>query len=481
MPRFIEGQDRHQVTLLPESLDEFIAEDNAVRVVDAFVNELDLTELGFEGLQAAETGRPSYHPTVLLKIYVYGYLNRVQSSRRLERECQRNLELMWLTGRLAPDFKTIADFRRDNGQGIRGACRRFIELCRDLKLFSQAAVAIDGSKFKAVNSRDRNFTPAKIAKRKQQIDESIERYMSDLEAADRNHPGEFVAKTDRLKDKIETLREQMRRMDGLQQQLDEQQEAQISLTDPDARSMMSQAKGTGVVGYNVQVAVDTKHHLIVAHEVTNAGSDRQQLSKMAQAARDAMDKPRLRAYADRGYFNGPQIKDCDDAGIVPFVPKPMTSNAKFEGRFDKRDFIYIAKDDEYQCPAGQRAIYRFSREEGGLEIHRYWSSACPQCPMKAQCTPSDYRRISRWQHESVLEAMQRRLNLQPEAMTLRRCTVEHVFGTLKHWMGSAHFLTRRLVNVGTEMSLHVLAYNLKRVINILGITRMMKAVSSMGA
>ena len=481
MPRFIEGQDRHQTTLLPESLDDFIAEDNAVRVVDAFVNELDLAELGFAGVQAAETGRPSYHPTVLLKIYIYGYLNRVQSSRRLERECQRNLELMWLTGRLAPDFKTIADFRRDNGKGIRGACRRFVELCRDLKLFSQAAVAIDGSKFKAVNSRDRNFTPAKIAKRKQQIEESIERYMGDLEAADRNHPGEFVAKTDRLKDKIETLREQMRRMDGLQKQLDEQEEAQISLTDPDSRSMMSQAKGTGVVGYNVQVAVDTKHHLIVAHEVTNVGSDRSQLTTMAKAAREAMAKPRLRAYADRGYFNAPQIKGCADVGIVPFVPKPMTSNAKADGRFDKRDFIYIAKDDEYQCPAGQRAIHRFTREENGLEIRRYWSSECPKCPMKAQCTPSDYRRISRWENESVLEAMQRRLNLQPESMTLRRCTVEHVFGTLKYWMGSTHLLTRRLANVGTEMSLHVLAYNLKRVINILGIARTMKAVSSMGA
>jgi len=481
MPRFIEGQDRHQTTLLPESLDDFIAEDNAVRVVDAFVNELDLAELGFAGVQAAETGRPSYHPTVLLKIYIYGYLNRVQSSRRLERECQRNLELMWLTGRLAPDFKTIADFRRDNGKGIRGACRRFVELCRDLKLFSQAAVAIDGSKFKAVNSRDRNFTPAKIAKRKQQIEESIERYMGDLEAADRNHPGEFVAKTDRLKDKIKTLREQMRRMDGLQKQLDEQEEAQISLTDPDSRSMMSQAKGTGVVGYNVQVAVDTKHHLIVAHEVTNVGSDRSQLTTMAKAAREAMAKPRLRAYADRGYFNAPQIKGCADVGIVPFVPKPMTSNAKADGRFDKRDFIYIAKDDEYQCPAGQRAIHRFTREENGLEIRRYWSSECPKCPMKAQCTPSDYRRISRWENESVLEAMQRRLNLQPESMTLRRCTVEHVFGTLKYWMGSTHLLTRRLANVGTEMSLHVLAYNLKRVINILGIARTMKAVSSMGA
>jgi transposase len=481
MPRFIEGQDRHQVTLLPESLDEFIAEDNAVRVVDAFVNELDLAELGFEGVQAAETGRPSYHPTVLLKIYVYGYLNRVQSSRRLERECQRNLEVMWLTGRLAPDFKTIADFRRDNGKGIRGACSRFVELCRDMKLFSQAAVAIDGSKFKAVNSRDNNVTPAKIVARKKQIDESIDRYMGELDAADRNHPGEFVAKTTRLTEKIKTLREQMRRMDALQKQLDKQPEAQISLTDPDSRSMMSQATGSGVVGYNVQVAVDTKHHLIVAHEVTNATSDRQQLSKMAQAAREAMDKPRLRAYADRGYFNGKQIKDCDDSGIVPLVPKPMTSNAKAEGRFDKRDFIYIAKDDQYQCPAGQRAIYRYSSEENGLEIHRYWSSACPQCPMKAQCTPSAYRRISRWEQESVLEAMQRRLNLQPEAMTLRRCTVEHVFGTLKYWMGSTHFLTRRLVNVGTEMSLHVLAYSLKRVINILGIVRTLKAVSSMGA
>ena len=188
MPRFIEGQDRHQVTLLPESLEDFIAEDNAVRVVDAFVNELDLAELGFEGVQAAETGRPSYHPTVLLKIYIYGCLNRVQSSRRLERECQRNLELMWLTGRLAPDFKTIADFRRDNCKGVRGACRRFIELCRDMKLFSQAAVAIDGSKFKAVNSRENNVTPAKIAARKKQINESIERYMGDLDAADRNHP-----------------------------------------------------------------------------------------------------------------------------------------------------------------------------------------------------------------------------------------------------------------------------------------------------
>jgi transposase len=482
MPRFIEGQDRQQVTLLPESLDDFIAQENAVRVVDAFVDELDLADLGFEGMDAAATGRPSYHPAVLLKIYIYGYLNRIQSSRRLERECQRNVELMWLTGRLAPDFKTIADFRRENGAGIRRVCRRFVELCRDLKLFSQAAVAIDGSKFKAVNSRDRNFTPAKIEARKRQIEESIQRYLDALETADRTQPGEFVAKTDRLQDKVKTLREQMRRMERLTQRLERQTEPQLSLTDPDARSMMSQAKGTGIVGYNVQVAVDTKHHLIVAHEVTNVGTDHAQLSKMALAAREAMSTGRrLRAYADRGYYNSPQIKACHDEGIAAYVPKPMTSIAKFEGRFDKSDFIYIAKGDEYQCPAGQRAIYRYSRDESGLQMRTYWSSACSQCPIKTQCTPSDFRRIRRWEHEAVLEAVQARLDRQPEAMTLRRCTVEHVFGTLKHWMGSTHFLTRRLVNVGTEMSLHVLAYNLKRVINILGIARTMKAVRAMGA
>ncbi|MDP9123897.1 MAG: IS1182 family transposase [Pseudomonadota bacterium] len=482
MPRFIEGQDRHQVTLLPESLDEFIATDNAVRVVDAFVDELELRSLGFEGDQPAETGRPGYHPGVLLKIYIYGYLNRIQSSRRLERECNRNVELMWLTGRLAPDFKTIADFRRDNGTGIRNVCRRFVELCRDLKLFSQAIVAIDGSKFKAVNARDKNFTPNKVQKRQEQIEESIKRYLDALDTADRTQgPAEFNAKADRLQDKLKTMREQMRRMKQIEQRLKTEPAGQLSLTDRDARSMATSGRGSGIVGYNVQVAVDAKHHLIAAHEVTNEGSDRAQLAPMAAAARQAMGKDKLLAIADRGYFSGPQIKACHDAGIDAVLPKPMTSNAKAENRFDKSDFIYVARDDEYQCPAGQRAIYRFTREENGLQIRRYWTSACPSCSMKAKCTPSDYRRISRWEHEPVLEAVQRRLDKHPDAMTVRRRTVEHVFGTLKHWMGSTHFLTRTFANVRTEMSLHVLAYNLKRVIAILGISRTMKAVNSMRA
>jgi transposase len=481
MKRFIEGEDRNQATLLPEYLDDYIAEDNPVRAVDAFVEALDLKALEFEGADPAVTGRPAYHPTVLLKIYIYGYLNRIPSSRRLEREAQRNVELMWLTGRLAPDFKTIADFRRDNGTGIRNVCRRFVQLCQELKLFSQAIVAIDSSKFKAVNSRDRNFTPGKVDKRQQQIEQSIERYLAALETADRTQPAEVEAKTERLREKIETLREQMRRMDAMREELKRQPDEQLSQTDPDARSMISQAKGTGVVGYNVQAAVDAKHHLIVAHAVTNIGNDRAQLTKMAIAAREAMDKRRLQALADRGYFSGLEIKACAEAGITPLVPKPMTSGAKAEGRFNKADFIYIAKDDQYQCPAGQRAIYRMTTIEHGMRLHRYWSSACPRCPLKPRCTPSDYRRITRWEHETILESMQRRLDRKPQAMTLRRRTIEHVFGTLKHWMGSTHFLTRRLEHVSTEMSLHVLAYNFKRVIRLLGMAKTMKAMRLLAA
>jgi len=481
MKRFIEGEDRSQAVLLPACLDDYIAEDNPVRAVDAFVEELDLQALGFAGVEPAETGRPAYHPAVLLKLYIYGYLNRIPSSRRLEREAQRNVELMWLTGRLAPDFKTIADFRRANGDGIRNVCRRFVQLCRELKLFTQAIVAIDSSKFKAVNSRDRNFTPNKVDRRQQQIEESIRRYLEALETADRTQPAEVEAKTERLREKIETLRGQMRRMDRIREELKNTPDEQISETDPDARSMISQAKGTGVVGYNVQAAVDAKHHLIVTHEVTNEGNDRAQLTKMATAARDEMGKTKMQAVADRGYFNSNEIKATLEAGITPLVPKPMTSNARAEGRFSKLDFIYIAKDDEYQCPAGERAIFRFATIENGLAIRKYWSSTCPRCPLKTRCTTSSYRRITRWEHEHLLEAMQRRLDRKPEAMTLRRRTIEHVFGTLKHWMGATHFLTRGLQHVNTEMSLYVLAYNLKRVIKLLGMPKTLQAMRLLSA
>ena len=476
MKRFIEGEDRTQVTLLPECLDDYIGEDNPVRVIDVFIDELDLNGLDFEGVMPADTGRPAYHPAVLLKLYVYGYLNRLQSSRRLERETQRNIELMWLTGRLAPDFKTIADFRKDNGKAIRNVCREFIVLCRRLNLFSDAIVAIDGSKFKAVNNRDKNFTDNKLKKRMQQLEESIGRYLAELDRADREPTLVTEGKVSRLKEKVAAVKAHMQRLKQIGQQLREAPDGQVSLTDADARSMATSGRGTGIVGYNVQTAVDSKHHLIVAHEVTNVGHDRTQLFSMAKQARSATGMEALTVVADRGYFKGEEILDCDQAGMTPLVPKPLTSNSKADGRFDKRDFVYIAEDDEYRCPAGQRAIKRFTTIEHGMTLNKYWSSACPRCPLKAQCTPSDYRRITRWEHEAVLEAMQERLDHQSDAMKLRRQTVEHPFGTLKAWMGSTHFLTKRLPRVSTEMSLHVLAYNLKRVMQIVGSGPLMQAM-----
>lgn len=474
MKRFVEGQSRTQGALLPESLDDFVAEANPVRVIDVFVDELDLRKLGFTGVDPAATGRPGYHPAALLKLYIYGYLNRIQSSRRLEREAQRNLELMWLLGRLTPDFKTIANFRKDNPKGIRGVCRQFVVLCRELGLFAEAVVAIDGSKFKAVNNRDRNFTSAKLQRRMQEIESSIERYLAEMDSADRQEPAVAQAKKERLADKITTLKARMKELEAIGVQLENAPDKQISLTDPDARSMKT--RGTGIVGYNVQTAVETKNHLIVAHEVTNDGLDRDQLSTMGKQARKAMQVDSLTAIADRGYFKSGEILACHKAGIVPLVPKSATSGAKADGRFDRADFVYDRENDEYVCPAGERLIWRFAREEGGLMMNRYWSSSCPRCPIKSQCTPSDYRRVNRWAHEEELEVMQARLDKAPDSMRIRRRTVEHPFGTLKAWMGATHFLTKGLERVRTEMSLHVLAYNLKRVMKLMGNEALLTAI-----
>jgi transposase len=474
MKRFIEGADRTQVSLLPECVEDYVAEDNPVRVIEAFVEQLDLRQMGFEGVDPEATGRPAYHPGVLLKIYIYGYLNRVQSSRRLEHESQRNIELMWLTGRLMPDFKTIASFRKDNGKAIRGVCRQFIVLCRELNLFSQALVAIDGSKFKAVNNRDKNFTAAKMQRRMASINESIERYLTSMDTADRAEPEVAALKKGRLQDKIQALKQQMEQLKGIEAQMNASPDKQVSLTDPDARSMKN--REGGIVGYNVQTAVDAEHHLIVAHEVINEGTDRDQLATMAEQAKHALGTEELTVVADRGYFKGERILECENAGITALVPKSITSNSRAEGRFEKQDFIYVAADDEYRCPAGERAIWRMTTIEHGQRLHRYWSSACPRCPMRAQCTTADYRRIIRWEHEAVLERMQERLDRKPDSMRVRRRTAEHPFSTLKMWMGATHFLTRTLARVRTEMSLHVLAYNLKRVMQILGIGEMLRVL-----
>ena len=366
MKRFVEGADRGQSTLFPECLEDWIHEDNPVRVIDVFIEELDLAELGFDGVDAEATGRPSYHPSVLLKLYVYGYLNRVQSSRRLEREALRNIEVMWLTGRLAPDHKTIADFRKDNGRAVRRVCARFVALCRTMGLLTEANVAIDGSKFKAVNNRDKNFTRAKMERRMAQIEESVARYLQQLDTADRQEPSEALkAKVGRLKDKIEKLREDMKRLRAIEARMLATPDQQISLTDPDARSMATSGRGSGVVGYNVQVAVEAKHHLIITHQVTNVGTDRSQLSSVAKEAKTALGADTLDAVADRGYFNGEEILACDEAGITVTLPKPMTSNSKAEGRFGKQDFRYVAAEDVYICPAGERLAYHYTNEEKG--------------------------------------------------------------------------------------------------------------------
>ena len=479
MRRFVEGIDRGQTTLFPECLDDWIDGDNPVRAIDAFVDKLDLFGLGFDGVAPEATGRPSYHPSVLLKLYIYGYLVRVQSSRRLEREAGRNIEVMWLTSRLTPDHKTIADFRKDSGPAIKQVCVQFIELCRLMGLLTTASVAIDGSKFKAVNTRDKNFTRGKVERRRAQLEKSVARYLAQLDTADRQEPSEeLAAKTAHLKEKLVKLDSEMQRLAAMEKLILASPDQQISLTDPDSRSMATSGRGSGMVGYNVQVAVDTKHHLIVTHEVTNDGSDRAQLAKIACQAKEALDVDELEAVADRGYFNSDEILACDKAGITVTLPKPMTSNAKAEGRFGKEDFRYLAEEDVYVCPAGQKLSYHCTNEENELVLRRYWTNACQSCAIKHCCTTGKERRITRWEHEHVLEAVQKRLDKNPQAMRQRRETAEHPFGTLKMRMGATHFLMKRLPKVATEMALHVLAYNLTRVMNIMGIQPLMAAIQA---
>ncbi len=484
MAGFVEGMDRRQATLLPECLEDWVGENNPVRAVDVFVDAFDLGALGFAGVHPQATGRPGYHPAVLLKLYIYGYLNRVQSSRRLECEAGRNLEVMWLTGRLAPDHKTIADFRKDNGPAIKKVCAQFVELCRKMGLLAKASVAIDGSKFKAVNSRDNNFTKGKLERRLKQIEESVARYMGQLDTADRRQAaGEEASETvelvkTRLKEKLVKLEEEVKRLRAIEQQVLASPDQQISLTDPDCRSMATSGRGSGMVAYNVQSAVDTEHHLIVAHEVTNAGSDRSQLATIAEAAKAALHSDNLEVVADRGYFKGEEILACENAGVAVTLPKPQTSGAKSKGRFGKQDFVYLPSEDVYRCPAGEKLPHHYTADEDGQKMRIYLTKACRACPLRDKCTTSNERRIKRWEHEHVVEAVQTRLDKNPQAMRVRRETVEHPFATLKMRMGATHFLCKTLPKVATEMALNVLGYNLTRVLNIVGVSKLMEAIKA---
>ena len=402
---------------------------------------------------------------------------RFKSSRRLERETLRNVEVMWLLGRLSPDHKTISTFRKDYGIAIKAVCKEFVLLCRKMDLFTDAIVAIDGSKFKAVNHYDKNFSKTKVKFRISQLEKSIDQYLGEIASADRVETPLNMSKKERLQKKIKRIRAEIEKIKDIETMIDNAPGEQVSLTDPDLRSMRTKSKTSGIVGYNVQTAVETKHHLIVAHEVTNTGSDRAQLYKLSQLAKEAMGHDQIEALADRGYYSGEEIRSCNNNGITAYVPKNHTSGNQAKGQFGKRDFKYIPEDDEYECPAGERAIYRFSRTENGKLIRRYWSSACINCNIKSQCTVGKYRRVSRWEHEHVLDEMQNRMDRHPEKMAIRRSTVEHPYGTLKAWMGATHFTTKTLKRVSTEMSLHILAYNLKRAINILGTRRVLEAMT----
>jgi len=477
MKRFIEGENRYQSTLFPESLEDYIAEDNAIRIVDAFVNKLDLKELGFDGAEPSDTGRPGYQPAVMLKIYIYGYLNRIHSSRRLERESQRNVELIWLTGRLMPCFKSIAAFRKDNRQAIRRVCLEFVGVCRELELFSATLVAIDGSKFKAVNSRDKNFTRRSVKLRIKKTQANIDRYLAKLDTADKEEPEIAEVTATELKQKITSMEAKMDELQGYEAEVEAHPDKQVSVTDPDSRSM-KKAGGGSTVGYNVQTAVDSKHHLIAAHEVTNATSDRSQLASMAGKASEALGAKDLMVLADPGYYKGEEIVDCYEAGITALVPKVDTSGKRGKGQYTRSDFIYDAEKEEYVCPAKARLIYRFTTEDKGKQLRVYWTNQCGSCALKSQCTTGKERRLKRWEKEHILEKADALLKKNPDAMRQRKRLVEHPYGTIKHWMGSTHFLMKRLPNVQAEMSLHVLAYNLRRAINVLGTEKIMEQLQA---
>lgn len=474
---YIEGQDRKQTVLFPEVLDDYISEENAVRFIDVFIEGLDLSELGFLKAMPKETGRPPYDPGDLLRLYVYGYLNRTRSSRRLEIEAGRNVELMWLMRKLRPDFKTIADFRKDNAQGIKQVCREFTLWCKRLELFGGELVAIDGSKFRAVNSPKRNFTQKKLRRMLKEIDGKIEEYLKQLDQQDQQEAGQRGLSPERLKEKIERYKERREQYEQIKSNLEQSEESQVSLTDPESRLMRV---GHGVeVSYNVQIVVDHKHKLVVEHEVSNEVTDQGQLSAMAKKAQERLGVQTLEVVADRGYYNGGEVKACEESGMTVYVPKPNNSSNLKRGLFTKEDFIYEPQKDCYRCPAGKELSYRYQTLEQGRLMRSYAISGCKSCELRSGCSinKKGIRSIKRWVDEAILEAMARRIADHPEKVELRKCLAEHPFGTIKRAMNQGYFLMRGLSRVAAETSLTILAYNLKRVMNILGVRTMMETMT----
>jgi transposase/IS5 family transposase len=469
------GHDRSQTLLLPESLDDYVAAENPVRFIEAFVDSLDLAAAGFARVQPKATGRPGYAPADLLKLYIYGYLNRTRSSRRLEAETHHNIEVIWLLRHLKPDFKTIADFRRVNHKAFRPVFRQFVLLCRELGLFGKELLAVDGTRIKAVNNKDRNFTRASLAEFIRLADAKLDDYLKRLDHADAAETGTAGSRVENLAEKIAAVRGRRERCQEMLAELDRTGESQISLTDPDSRAMAAHTRVA--VGYNAQIAVDTKHKLIVEQQVTNQVLDMGLLTPTAEAAKEILGVETIDVVADRGYFKIEDIEACEKAGMAPYVPRPQRGPSVRAGLFRKDEFKYDPETDSFTCPAGQRLTpYSSSALRQLKKINYANRTACRDCPLRARCTDNQFRTVSRLENEAVLDRMQERLAKRPEVLNQRRETVEHPFGSIKQWMNQGAFLMRGLEKVRGEFSLTALAYNLRRVLNLVGFAQLMTAV-----
>src|SRR5271163_958901 len=474
---YITGHDRSQLLLLPEAVDDYVGSDNPVRFIDAFVDGLDLVAASFAGVEPKVTGRPGYAPADLLKLYIYGYLNRVRSSRRLEAETHRNIEVIWLLRHLKPDFKTIADFRRDNRNAFRQVFREFVLLCRRLDLFGRELLAVDGTRIKAVNNKDRNFTRASLTKSIELADAKLDDYLQRLDQSDATESGAGGTRVKNLAEKIAAIRDRRERHKDMLAELDRTGESQISLTDPDSRAMAAHTHVA--VGYNIQVAVDIKHKLIVEQQVTKQVVDMGLLTQTAEPAKEVLGVEKIAVVADRGYFKIEDIEACEKAGIEPYVPRPQRGPSVRAGLFRKDEFRYDPASDSFLCPAGQRLHpYSSSLLRGLKKINYVNKQVCRDCPIRSQCTGNRFRFVSRLENEAVLERMQARLTMRPEVLDRRRETVEHPFGTIKQWMNQGAFLMRGLEKVRAEFSLTALAYNLRRVLNIVEFTELMAALNA---
>jgi transposase len=473
----ISGFERDQILLLPEAVDDYVGADNPVRFIDAFVQNLDLVKAGFARVQSEATGRPGYAPGDLLRLYIYGYLNRVRSSRRLEAETHRNIEVIWLIRTLKPDFKTIADFRAYNRAAFKSVFRQFTLLCKRLDLFGRELLAVDGTRIKAVNNKDRNFTRNSLQKFIKQADERLADYLERLDEGDATEKATGGARVKNLAEKIEALSKKRGKYDAMLRHLERTGEDQISLTDPDSRAMAAHTKVA--VGYNVQIAVDAKHKLIVDEEVTNQVVDMGLLQATAEPAREILEVDKIDVVADAGYFRTEDIEACEKAGLTPHVPRPQRGSSTNKGFFRKDEFRYDPERDAYTCPAGHELKpFRFGKLREMAKIDYANKAACGHCPLRRRCTDAGYRAVSRLEHEDALDRMATRLEARPEILDRRRETVEHPFGSIKQWMNQGAFLMRSLSKVRAEFALTALAYNLRRVLNIVGVEGLIAAVAA---